>query len=86
MVRQCDVPPGSADARWKPAARVHVSAPQLARVVVGVSQPSVAVALQSEWPASHEATTQAPLAHDHPADALPLQIRGNAATGGFDFR
>ena len=29
---------------------------------------------------------QAPLAHDHPTDALPLQIRGNAATGGFDFR
>ncbi|MOA16508.1 hypothetical protein D3C78_1367260 [compost metagenome] len=28
---------------------------------------------------------QAPVTHDHPADPLAFQVRGNPATGGFDF-
>ncbi|MCY1180568.1 hypothetical protein D9M73_210210 [compost metagenome] len=29
---------------------------------------------------------QAPITHDHPADALAFQVRRNTAAGGFDFR
>ncbi len=29
---------------------------------------------------------QTTLAHDHAADALPFEVRGNTAAGSFDFR